>query len=62
VQEEVQDEDEVISFGLFDADRGALDEVRADDDVELKRQEAMAQFVNDVPLEGVYEVAEEIKR
>lgn len=56
----VKDENEVISFGLFDADRGALDEVRADDATELKRQEAMAQFVDDVPLEGVYEVVEEI--
>jgi hypothetical protein len=57
----VKDENEVISFGLFEADRSALDEVRGDEAAELKRQEAMAQFVEDVPLEGVYEVVEQIK-
>jgi hypothetical protein len=57
----VKDENEVISFGLFEADRSALDDVRGDEPAELKRQEAMAQFVDDIPLEGVYEVVEEIK-
>ena len=57
----VKDENEVISFGIFDADRGALDEVRGDEAAELKRQDAMAQLVDDIPLEGVYEVVEEIK-
>jgi hypothetical protein len=57
----VKDENEVISFGLFDVDRDALDQVRGDEEDELKRQEAMARFVDDVPLEGVYEVVEEIK-
>lgn len=57
----VKDENEVISFGIFDLDRDALDRVRGDEADELKRQEAMAQFVDDVPLEGVYEVIEEIK-
>jgi hypothetical protein len=57
----VKDPDEVISFGLFDGGRDAIDEVRGTEDAELKRQDAMATFVQNVPLEGVYEVVEEIK-
>jgi hypothetical protein len=54
----VKDEDEVISFGIFEATR---EEVRGDEQEELKRQDAMASFVKNVPLEGVYEVIEEIR-
>jgi hypothetical protein len=57
----VKDPDEVISFGLFDVDPGALDEIRGDEGAEQRRQEAMAEFVDSAPLEGVYEVVEEIK-
>lgn len=35
--------------------------VRGDEEAELKRQEAMAAFTRDVPMEGNYEVIEEIK-
>ncbi len=54
----VKDENEVISFGIFDGEQGDID---FDEDAEAKRQEAMAKFVDDMPLEGVYEVIEEIK-
>jgi hypothetical protein len=57
----VKDPDEVISFGIFEGDRGTLDQVRGEEADELRRQEGMAPFVHDVPLEGVYEVIEEIK-
>jgi hypothetical protein len=57
----VKDEDEVISFGLFDGDRGDIPDVRGPEDQELKRQDEMAAFVKNVPLEGVYEVIEEIR-
>ena len=57
----VKDEDEVISFGIFDIDRDGLSSVRGEEQAELKRQDAMAAFVKNVPLEGVYEVIEEIK-
>jgi hypothetical protein len=57
----VKDEDEVISFGIFDIDRDGLSSVRGDEQAELKRQDAMAAFVKNIPLEGVYEVIEEIK-
>ena len=57
----VKDEDEVISFGIFDVDRDAVSEIRGPEEAELKRQDAMAAFVQNVPLEGVYEVIEEIR-
>jgi heme-degrading monooxygenase HmoA len=59
----IRDEDEVISFGIFDIDRDhdAISSVRGEEQAELARQDAMAAFVKNVPLEGVYEVIEEIK-
>jgi hypothetical protein len=54
-----KDPDEVISFGIFDVDDPS--EVRGPEEAELKRQDAMAAFVKNIPLEGVYEVIEEIK-
>jgi hypothetical protein len=57
----VKDPDEVISFGIFDVDAGDRDAVRGDEEEELKRQEAMGKAVHDTPLEGVYEVIEEIR-
>ena len=55
----VKDPEEIISFGIFDIDDPAA--VRGDAQAELKRQDAMAAFVKNVPMEGVYEVIEEIK-
>jgi len=57
----VKDEDEVISFGIFDVGRESLNVIRGDEESELKRQEEMAKHVKDIPLEGVYEVIEEIR-
>jgi hypothetical protein len=57
----VKDEDEVISFGIFDIDRDEISNVRGDEQAELKRQDAMAAFVKNIPLEGVYEVVEELR-
>jgi hypothetical protein len=57
----LKDPDEVISFGIFEGDPGDRDKVRGDEEEELKRQDAMAKSVHDVPLEGVYEVIEEIR-
>ena len=57
----VKDPDEVISFGIFDGSPEAVSAVRGDETAELKRQDAMAAFVENVPLEGVYEVVEETK-
>jgi hypothetical protein len=58
----LKDPDEVISFGIFEGDGAdAVAAVRGDGDAELRRQDAMAEFVHDIPLEGVYEVIEEIR-
>ncbi len=57
----VKDPDEVISFGIFDVDPDSIDEIRGDESAELGRQDAMAAFVENVPLEGIYEVVEELK-
>jgi hypothetical protein len=57
----IKDENEVISFGIFDVGRESLNVVRGSEEDELKRQEEMAEHIHDIPLEGVYEVIEEIK-
>jgi hypothetical protein len=57
----VKDPDEVISFGIFDGEPEDVSSVRGDEQAELKRQDAMAAFTKNVPLEGIYEVIEEIR-
>jgi hypothetical protein len=57
----VKDEDEVISFGIFPVDCDSISGVRGSEENELKRQEEIAKHVHDTPLEGIYEVVEEIK-
>jgi hypothetical protein len=57
----VKDPDEVISFGIFDVDRDGISSVRGEEKDELARQDAIASFVKNIPLEGIYEVIEEIK-
>ena len=57
----VKEEDEVISFGIFPVERDSLNVIRGSEDDELKRQEEIAKHVHDTPLEGVYEVVEEIR-
>jgi hypothetical protein len=57
----IKDEDEVISFGIFPVDRDSVNEIRGSEEDELKRQEEIGKHVHDIPLEGIYEVVEEIK-
>lgn len=57
----IKDEDEVISFGIFDVDRESKDTIRGDAESEAKRREEMDRHVKDIPLEGIYEVVEEIR-
>jgi hypothetical protein len=52
----LKDPDEVISFGIFDVDD--KDRVGGDEQAELARQDRMAAFVKNIPLEGVYKVVE----
>ena len=51
----------MISFGIFNIDRDDISSVRGEEQAELKRQDAMAAFTKNIPLEGIYEVIEEIK-
>jgi hypothetical protein len=57
----VKDEDEVISFGIFPGDKDSISEIRGEEEDARKRELAMDEHVHDIPLEGVYEVVEEIK-
>jgi hypothetical protein len=58
----IRDEDEVISFGIFDMSPDDYHRERGEhDQEELKRQDAMASFVESISAEGVYEVIEEIR-
>ena len=58
----IRDEDEVVSYGLFD---GSLEELRAwradHEQQELKRQDAMGAFVENLHVEGIYEVIDEVR-
>ena len=58
----IRDEDEIVSFGLFD---GSIEELRGwraqHEDEELKRQDAMAAFVENLHVEGIYEVIDEVR-
>ena len=57
----IKDENEVISFGIFPVERSEKDVIRGSEEDEAKRQEEMAKYVHDIPLEGIYEVVEELK-
>jgi hypothetical protein len=55
----IKDEDEVISFGIFNVDRDGLDVIRGSAEDEAKRTEEISKHVDHTPLEGIYEVVEE---
>lgn len=57
----VKDENEVISFGIFPVEKDSISVIRGDEEDARKRELAMDEHVHDVPLEGAYEVVEEIK-
>jgi heme-degrading monooxygenase HmoA len=53
----IRDEDEVISFGLFDMTEEDYRRWRAEADAqEIKRVDRLSAFVKSAPVEGVYEV------
>lgn len=58
-----ENHDEVISFGLFEGTLADYRTLRADSvagQVEEKRQHEMAEFVESVGLDGVFEVIDEV--
>jgi heme-degrading monooxygenase HmoA len=55
----IRDEDEVVSFGIFDMSEDEYRNWRAEADAaERKRVEDVSQFVENEPVAGVYEVIE----
>jgi hypothetical protein len=59
----VKDENEVISFGIFEGGKEDINKIRGggSEEAELKRQDEMAPFVKNVQAEGIYEVIEELR-
>ena len=55
----IRDEDEVISFGLFDMSEDDYRRWRAEADAEeMQRVDHLSAYVENSPVEGVYEVIE----
>ena len=53
----IRDEDEIISFGLFDMSEDDYRRWRAEADAEeMQRVDHLSAFVENSPVEGVYEV------
>jgi hypothetical protein len=57
----IKDEDEVISFGIFPVERDSIDVIRGSAEEDAQRTEEISKHVKDTPLEGIYEVVEELK-
>ncbi|MGO9788784.1 MAG: antibiotic biosynthesis monooxygenase family protein [Solirubrobacteraceae bacterium] len=58
----IRDEDEVISFGLFDMTMADYHRWRAEADAqEMRRIDHLSAFVENEPVSGVYEVIETIE-
>src|SRR3954452_13974341 len=58
----IRDEDDVVSFGLFDMSDDEYRSWRGEADaLENKRIEALSQFVDSEPVAGVYEVIEVVE-
>ena len=57
----IRDEDEIISFGLFDMTEEDYRRWRAETDAqEMQRIDQLSQFVENQLVEGVFEVIEEV--
>jgi hypothetical protein len=59
----IRDEDEVISFGLFDMTEDEYHQWREDDDAgETRRVDQISAFVENELVAGVYEVIETVEQ
>ena len=57
----IRDEDEIISFGLFDMTEDEYRRWRSETDAqEMQRVDHLSAFVENEPVSGVYEVIEEL--
>jgi heme-degrading monooxygenase HmoA len=58
----IRDEDEIISFGLFDMSEDDYRSWRAEADAdESQRVEHLSEFVENEPVSGVYEVIDSVE-
>jgi heme-degrading monooxygenase HmoA len=58
----IRDEDEIISFGLFDMTEDEYHRWRSEADAqEMQRVDRLSAFVTAEPVSGVYEVIEELE-
>ena len=58
----IRDEDEIISFGLFDMSEDEYRSWRAEADAEEnQRVEHLSEFVENEPVSGVYEVIDSVE-
>jgi heme-degrading monooxygenase HmoA len=58
----IRDEDEIISFGLFDMTRDEYHRWRAESDAqEMQRVDQLSQFVENEHVSGVYEVVDVVE-
>jgi heme-degrading monooxygenase HmoA len=58
----IRDEDEIISFGIFDMTEDDYRKWRSDEDArETGRMDALSAFVQNDHVSGVYEVIEELE-
>jgi hypothetical protein len=57
----IKDEDEVISFGIFPIEKESIDVIRGSAEDDAQRTEEISKHVADTPLEGIYEVVEELR-
>jgi len=51
----------VISFGIFNVNRDELDVIRGSAEDEAQRTEEISKHVDHTPMEGIYEVVEELR-
>lgn len=61
---DLNDENTVVSFGLFEGGADDYRRLRSDDSargVEEKRQREMEEFVDETLLDGVFEVVDEVR-
>jgi heme-degrading monooxygenase HmoA len=59
----IRDEDEVISFGLFEMSEADYRRWREESDAqETQRVDQMSQFVENEPVSGVYEVIDTLEQ
>jgi heme-degrading monooxygenase HmoA len=58
----IRDEDEIVSFGIFDMSEDEYRSWRAEADAgENQRVEQLSQFVENEPVSGVYEVIDVVE-